>query len=248
MTQPLPSPPPSTPANAAQVRPNYLVLLEVLLLSGTGAVLTMKWLRGALDFYIHPRYTGLVLLAALMLFLMGGVRLRDLFTPQPAQRLSGLHLLLALPLLLGLLVPARPLGAETLAGRGLDLTNVPLSTQPATGDPVEWNLVQWATALTVQSDELQGEAVDVVGFVFHDERMNRDAFYAARYVVTCCAADAAAAGLPVLWEGGAGLPTDTWVRVQGTLDLVMLNGTRVPAIAATSVEPVDQPEFPYLFP
>ena len=59
---------------------------------------------------------------------------------------------------------------------------------------------------------------------------------------------AAAAGLPVLWEGGAGLPTDTWVRVQGTLDLVTLNGTRVPAIAATSVEPVDQPEFPYLFP
>jgi uncharacterized repeat protein (TIGR03943 family) len=239
------------PATSRQARPiNYAALVEVLLLSGTGALLTVKWMRGALDFYIHPRYTALVLLAALVLFLMGGVRLRDLFAPQANRRLSWLHLLLALPLLLGVLVPAQPLGADTLAGRGLDLTNVPLLSQQAVeGDPTDWNLLEWTTALSLQGEALQGEPVDVVGFVFQDERMGRDAFYVARYVITCCAADGAAAGLPVQWPDGEALPADTWVRVQGTLATITTGDElTIPAIAADSVEPVNQPETPYLFP
>jgi uncharacterized repeat protein (TIGR03943 family) len=232
-----------------QARPiNYAALTDVLLLSGTGALLTVKWMRGALDLYIHPRYTVLVLLAALVLFLMGGVRLRDLFAPRSAQRVGMLHLLLALPLLLGVLVPAQPLGADTLAGRGLDLSTMPLSSQEVAGDPGEWNLLEWTTALSMQGDALQGEPVDVVGFVFQDEQLGRDAFYVARYVVTCCAADAAAAGLPVRYPGGETLPADTWVRVRGTLDTMTRDGTSIPAIAATSVEPVERPDLPYLFP
>jgi uncharacterized repeat protein (TIGR03943 family) len=242
MAQPTPTRPP---------RPiNYAALTDVLLLSGTGALLTVKWMRGALDFYIHPRYTVLVLLAALVLFLMGGARLRDLFAPRAGQRLTTLHLLLALPLLLGVLVPAQPLGADTLAGRGLDLTNAPLLSQQAVeGDPIDWNLLEWTTALSLRGDELRGEPVDVVGFVFQDERVGRDAFYVARYVITCCAADGAAAGLPVQWPDGDTLPTNTWVRVQGTLATTTIgDGQTIPAVAADSVEPIEQPESPYLFP
>jgi uncharacterized repeat protein (TIGR03943 family) len=148
------------------------------------------------------------------------------------------------------LVPAQPLGADTLAGRGLDLSNAPLlSQQPIEGDPAQWNLLQWAMALPVQDEELQGETVDVVGFVFQDARMGHDAFYVARYVITCCAADGTAAGLPVQWPDGETLPANTWVRVQGTLATITTgDGLTTPAIDAASVEPVDQPESPYLFP
>jgi uncharacterized repeat protein (TIGR03943 family) len=239
------------PATSRQARPiNYAALVETLLLSGTAALLFVTWQRGTLAYYIHPRYTILVLLAALVLFMMGGVRLHDLFAPQANRRLNGLHLLLALPLLLGVLVPTQPLGADTLAGRGLDLSNTPLLSQQAVeGEPAQWNLLQWTTALSVQGEALQGESVDVVGFVFQDARMGRDAFYVARYVITCCAADGAAAGLPVQWPDGEALPADTWVRVQGTLATITTGDElTIPAIAADSVEPVDQPESPYLFP
>lgn len=239
------------PAIPRQARPiNYAALVEVLLLSGTAALLLVMWEHGTLAYYIHPRYTLLVLLAALVLVMMGGVRLRDLFAQPANRRLSGWHLLLALPLLLGVLVPAQPLGADTLAGRGLDLRAAPLLVpQPVAGDPAQWNLLQWALALPVQGEALQGEAVDVVGFVFADARLGRDAFYVARYVITCCAADGSAAALPVRWPGGDALPVDRWVRVQGTLaTITMGDGLTMPAIAATSVEPVDQPASPYLFP
>lgn len=238
-------------ATSQQDRPiNYTALVEVLLLIGTGALLFVKWKHGTLAYYIHPRYTLLVLLAALVLSMMGGVRLNDLFAPQVNRRLNGLHLLLALPLLLGVLVPVQPLGADTLAGRGLDLSNAPLlSHQPVDGDPATWNLLQWAMALPVQGEELSGETVDVVGFVFQDERMGHDVFYVARYVIICCAADGTAAGLPVQWPDGKALPADTWVRVQGTLATITTSdGLTTPAIAATSVEQVDQPETPYVFP
>jgi uncharacterized repeat protein (TIGR03943 family) len=151
--------------------------------------------------------------------------------------------------MLGILVPAQPLGADTLVGRGLDLSNAPLSTQQVEGEPATWNLLEWTTALALQGEALQGETVDVVGFVFHDERLSGDAFYVARYVVTCCAADAAAAGLPVRYPSGEALPADTWVRVQGTLSTLTVGDAQaIPAIDAASVELVERPETPYLFP
>ncbi|NJP05460.1 MAG: TIGR03943 family protein [Chloroflexaceae bacterium] len=228
---------------------NVTALIEAILMSGTAALLVVKWQYGTLAYYIHPRYTVLVLLAALVLFLMGGVRLHDMFTPSN-RRPGGLHLLLALPLLLGVVVPAQPLGATTLAGRGLELNNTPIPwQQPIEGDPTTWNLLQWSMALAVRGEALQGEPIDVVGFVFQDERIGHDAFFVGRYVITCCAADGSATGLPVQWPNGETLPVDTWVQVQGTLTkMTMVNGITIPAIAATSVEPVAQPESPYLFP
>lgn len=233
-----------------EARPlNYVALAEVILLGGTATLLLTKWLRGQLSFYIHPRYTALMVVAALVLLLMAAVRLRGVFS-QPAGRLSWAYLLLATPLLLGTLVPARPLGADTLAGRGVELNSVGTSGRAASlgGDTARWNLLDWSTALTVRGDELAGSPADVVGFVFHDEALGPDAFYVVRYVVTCCAADGAGVGLPVQWAGGAALAENSWVRVRGSIAGATLAGADQPALVAEAVEPVEQPENPYLYP
>lgn len=240
-----------TPARTA--RPiDYRALTEVLLLGGTALLLLVKWWRGQLDFYIHPRYIALTIVSALILLLMAGVRLSAVFADRPAQDPGWVTLLLALPLLLGTFVPAQPLGAGTLAGRNLV---APSAAAPASGwqprnsgDPQSWNLLDWSFALTVQGDALTGQPADVVGFVFHDARFGPDAFYAARFVITCCAADGAAVGLPVRWQGGGALALDSWVRVRGTIGSAEIDGTLQPAILATQVEPVPAPDNPYLYP
>jgi putative membrane protein len=236
----------SSPAARA---PNMVVLTEVSLLGGTAALLLIKWLRGQLSFYIHPRYTALMLVAAALLLLMAAVRLRGVFS-SPGSRLSWVHLLLATPLLFGALVPARPLGADTLAGRGVELNTVGTSGRAASlgGDTTGWNLLDWSTALTVRGPELEGSPADVVGFVFQDEELGPDAFYVVRYVVTCCAADGAGVGLPVEWAGGAALPENSWVRVRGTIASATLAGAEQPVLRAEAVDPVGQPESPYLYP
>lgn len=234
------------------VRPiNYVALGEVILLSGIATLLTIKWLRGQLDYYIHPRYTALILVSAVILLLMAGVRLRGIFAPRTSLVSVWFYAFLALPLLVGIFVPAQPLGADTLTGRGLDPSSTLNVTnwQPATStDSSSWNLLEWAVAFSTGEDQFVGKPADVIGFVFQDDKLGANHFYVARYVVTCCAADGVSVGMPVAWEGGATLQPNSWVRVQGTVDRGPLAGSEQPVIMATSVEPVAQPRNPYLYP
>lgn len=228
---------------------NVLVLTEVLLLGGTAALLLIKWLRGLLSYYIHPRFDMLIVVAAVVLLLMAATRVRYVFDPV-ATRPGWAYLLLAVPLLFGTLVPARPLGADTLAGRGVELNNVaPAGRELRLGDDTtRWNLLDWSSALTMRGPELDGSPIDVVGFVFQEPALGADAFYVVRYVVTCCAADGAGVGLPVLWAGGGALPENSWVRVRGRIDQATLDGVEQPVLRAETVEPVPEPENPYLYP
>lgn len=229
---------------------NTMALAEALILGGTATLFLAKWLRGQLSYYIHPRYSLLVIVAAAILLLMAAVRLRAIFAESPSRGPGWAYLLLATPLLLGVLVPARPLGADTLAGRGVELNAVAdgaRATQLASNS-AEWNLLDWGTALSVRGDELVGQPADVVGFVFQGDGLGADAFYVVRYVVTCCAADGAGVGLPVVWTGGGSLPENSWVRVRGSIDRATVEGIEQPVLRAEAVEPVAQPENPYLYP
>jgi uncharacterized repeat protein (TIGR03943 family) len=239
----------SAAAKPSAARPlNMIVLAEVVLLGGMGSLLLVKWLRDQLVFYIHPRYTALMVVASLILLLMAAVRLRSIFVPQAARTPGWAYLLLAVPLLFGTLVPAQPLGSGALAGRSIDTTTA-ASRSSAIGDnPAEWNLLEWATAISMRGEELDGTPIKVDGFVYQDTKLDADSFFVVRYVLTCCAADGAGVGLPVLWAGGTTLPNDQWVRVSGQMVTTEVGGTRQAAIQATAVEPIDQPENPYLYP
>lgn len=235
----------------AVARPlNLVVLTEVLILGGIATLFLSRWLRGQLDYYIHPRYSMLVIVTSLVLLLMAAAHLRSVYRGNTQRKPSWIYLLLAVPLLFGVLVPARPLGADTLAGRGLELNLVAEGGRSATlsSDTTTWNLLDWGTTLSMRGEDLYASPADVLGFVFLDERLGPDAFYVVRFVVTCCAADGAAVGLPVIWPDGASLTVNSWVRVQGSVDEAILAEVRQPALHATSVEPVPQPASPYLYP
>lgn len=240
----------SSPSRDAR-RIDYLVLTEVLVLGGTAALLLSKWLRGQLDFYIHPRYTTLSILSALVLLLMAGVRLRGIFSDRPAREPGWGMLLLGMPLLLGTLIPAQPLGASTLGDRGLSVPGVAAAsswTPPARDDTASWNLMDWSFAVVTQGEALIGQPADVIGFVYADPQLGPDMFYASRYVITCCAADGAAVGMPIVWKGGGALPNDSWVRVRGSVGGATIGGASQLAIIATQVEVTAEPDVPYLFP
>lgn len=244
----------TAPGAAGTARPiDYRALTEVALLGGTATLLLVKGLRGQLDYYIHPRYTLLAVASALVLLLMAGARLHAVFSERPARGPGWVTLLLALPLLLGTLVPAQPLGASTLAGRGFAPQAPVVAPAGAwqlrdSEDTRRWNLLEWSLALTMRGEQLVGQPADVVGFVFHEPGLGPDAFYITRFVITCCAADGAAVGLPVLWADGGTLPADSWVRVYGRITTTTLAGRPLLAIVATRVEPIARPEYPYLYP
>ncbi len=90
---------------------NTGALLDGSILGLAAVVLLVKMARGALVFYIHPRYTPLIIACAVVLLLVAAFRLREVFTArtEAAGQPVGRYVLFAAPLIVAILVPARPL-------------------------------------------------------------------------------------------------------------------------------------------
>jgi putative membrane protein len=224
------------------------VIPEILLLTGSAAVILLKFQQGVLRFYIHPRYTWLAVAAAIALLLTAAVRClairRSRVLPM---RLQGRYLLLAIPLILGLAIPARPLSSAALSGSTLGQVAPVGNQQQIAGDSRNWNVLQWVTAINVRPEEVPGKQVDVIGFVYHDPSQFPDGFYVVRFVITCCVADGSGVGLPVLRLPNMSVTDDSWVRVQGTMETAVIGGETKPAILPTKIEVVPRPADPYLY-
>jgi uncharacterized repeat protein (TIGR03943 family) len=164
--------------------------------------------------------------------------------------------LLLLPMVLGVLVSPRPLGAAALASREVQVGEV-RSTMPAAVRAAaakassEKNVLDWSQTFAATpgaATQFAGEPASVTGFVFRDERFAYDQFYVTRFLVSCCVADAAAAGLVVRWPDAAALPLDQWVQVEGVLEAGVFAGSPYPVLVAQTVTPVEVPNQPYLYP
>lgn len=163
---------------------------------------------------------------------------------------------IALPILLGVLVPPRPLGAAALETRELNLdfregnTNLPAAIAAARDDDGPRNILDWWHTFqrTPDLSTLEGSEVQVQGFVYRDPNYDASYFMATRFVVSCCTADASAVALLVHWPEADNLEEDQWVEVRGTFAASELEGWRPPLLNAETVTPIDVPSHPYLYP
>ncbi|MDW8292321.1 MAG: TIGR03943 family protein [Anaerolineae bacterium] len=251
--------------------------LRILVLLSLAAMMYAKLSDGSLAFYINRRFAWLSLLAVVLLVLLAlsatwqwvwqqrrgramqrvAAEEEKVVLLRPLQKLGehrlsvGALLLLLLPAAAGLLVPPRPLGASAVEMRGIGAfaPERPASiARLASGEPS--NILDWLRAFARESDPaaFAGRAVDVVGFVYKDPRAAKNEFWVARFMVSCCVADAAAVGLLVRSDQAPNLPADTWVRVVGRFGVGTFAGERVPLILAERVEPTAPPAQPYLYP
>jgi uncharacterized repeat protein (TIGR03943 family) len=244
--------------------------LRMVLLIGLGAMLVVKVATGHILLYVNGIYTRLILAAGISFIVLGyiaGLRwmVRRADTTHrddhddhghATGRIEALgYAMLAIPLLLGLLVPAHPLGASAVASRTNATGSGPsvnsrlkaVSELDTASD--RWTLLDWTAALaqTPNVRALVGKPVHLVGFVAQgDGGLGTGYFIVARFVIVCCVADGNAITLPVKWESP--LKRDTWVQITGTLAAGTVDGKAAPYIAATAVESIPQPSQPYLYP
>jgi len=245
--------------------------LQMVLLIGLGAMLVVKVATGRILLYVNGVYTRLILAAGIAFIVLGyiaglrwlaerrdtGHRHRpDDDHAHATGRIEALgYAVIAIPLLLGLLVPAHPLGSSAVASRSNGAGSGPnansrlkaISELDTASD--RWTLLDWTAAITQTPDArtLVGKPVSLVGFVAAgDGGLGPGYFTVARFVIVCCVADGNAVTLPV--KGDPSLKRDTWVHVTGTLVTGTVDGKAAPYIAATAVEIVPQPSQPYLYP
>ena len=92
-----------------------------------------------------------------------------------------------------------------------------------------------------------GQEVEVIGFVYRDERFTPDSFMVGRFIVSCCVADAAPIGLIVIWNEALSLTDNTWVEVYGRFEAQEFNGRLMPVLIAETVTVTTAPAQPYLY-
>jgi putative membrane protein len=245
-----------TPRAAQRFKALILILMAIFFAE--------KFVSGKLYYYIGPRFSWLAVVAVMLLIVLAGAynltgKRRDEHDEHEHEQ-GHEHgtatvwplLIVALPLVLGVVIPAQPLGATAIATRGVatDLALSPTSADQLTVVPAERNILDWVRVMNQNPDPaaLNGQEADVVGFVYRDPRMADDQFLVGRFTLTCCVADALAIGVLVQSDQVAEFEEDTWVRVTGTFAEGSIDGQGIAVLKADEIVRAQEPEQPYLYP
>jgi putative membrane protein len=252
-------------------------LLKAILLLGTGMFLYGRIANGTLYYYINERFAGFTLFGVVGLMAVGlayqfgkksadpsehGHRDHDHTQQEHAHDHTGhAHalswggaLLVALPVVLGLVVPPRPLGAAALDNRkvvlGVESSALPAVVQSAAKSAEERNVLDWWRNFQASTDydSFTNQEATIIAFVYKDRLYGDGHFLATRFIVSCCVADAAVAGLVVRWPDATMLENDEWVEVHGKFAPSTLESWKPPVLVAETVTRVDRPAQPYLYP
>ena len=238
--------------------------IKAALLLGLGVYFAWIIITGNVANYISIRFAWLSYVAAAIFLVLGGwgmvnaaraTRHKHDHHEHEHEHEHGLSwgvlAIVALPLVVGTLIPSRPLGAEAISG-DIAITNAAAAANVTTFtiDPLDRNVLDWLRVFNSTSDyqTLNGEPADVIGFVYREATFAEGQFMVARYSISCCVADASAIGIPVTWADTASLEQGQWVRVHGSFRVVSFRDDELPVLQAETVEPVDQPAHPYLYP
>jgi len=228
-----------------------------------GLMLLRYWWSGRLAVLLHPDYHWLAIGAGWVLVLMAIWRSVGLFQSQTKfdngahiallPRQWSLMVLLAIAVF-GLIYVPRPFSSDAALARGIADPVGLTRSQPRRFErntpPAERTLIDWIRMLNVypEPDAYTDDPVNVTGFVIHPPDWDDNYVMVARFVLTCCAADAYPVGLPVKLAGDrAEFPPDSWISVQGTMFTETLDGQRRLVIAPDEVLAVPEPKNPYEF-
>ncbi|MDZ8050313.1 MAG: TIGR03943 family putative permease subunit [Aulosira sp. ZfuVER01] len=255
----------SKPNPKSKLRNLLMSWLDVLAIIAWGILILKYWVSGKLNLLIHPDYFWLAILGAVGLLIVGFFKAGQLWQRRPRDEVPNpQHLTLFPPgwgsallltaAILGLIITPRVFASQTALDRGVTELVAATRAQPqafrATIRPEERSLVDWVRTLNVypEPDAYTGQKVKVQGFVIHPPELGKEYLFLARFVITCCAADAYPAGLPVkLTDTLHQYPADTWLEVEGQMITETLSGKRQLTIAANSLKSIPQPKNPYVY-
>jgi uncharacterized repeat protein (TIGR03943 family) len=241
--------------------------LKTALFLATGIFLYTRITSGVINFYINERFITLTLLAAVGIMVVGASYWLRPSLPHDHTHdhdhdhdhdhnhgLTWLGLfIIALPLVLGWLVPPQPLGAGAIGNREIGIGTLSSVAAPGSNENMglvagEKNIMDWLNEFQHQDlSAYVGQEAHIIGFVYRDERFTADTFMVGRFILSCCVADAAPIGLVVQTADAAHFQTDQWVDVTGHFIVGTFAGVEMPILVADTIVETEPPPQPYLY-
>ncbi len=261
-------------SKSSKIKNLLLPWLDVLAITSWGVLMVKYWVDGKLSLLIHPNYFALVVVAGVVLIFIGLAKAKQQWRQQRRRRLqvqqTEQHVnlfppgwgstLLLITAILGFIITPQVFASQKAMQRGVSDLLGTSRIQPqafrASVRPEDRSLVDWVRTLNVypEPDSYAGQKAKVQGFVIHPEDLGSEYLFVARFVLTCCAADAYPIGLPVkltelteLTQSRQQYPPDTWLEIEGEMTTEELSGKRQLTIVAKSIKKIPQPKNPYSY-
>jgi uncharacterized repeat protein (TIGR03943 family) len=225
-----------------------------------GISLAMIAASGAFTRYVKPGLlpwliaSAVLLIALALMAIVGDIRRGGPPTSEHGETHShrtGIAWLLAVPVLILIFVtpPALRPSAAAPSAAANGVRNQSYPPLPPGGAP-ELSLPEVLMREAHDtSGSLTNRSITVTGFVLNEAQ----GVDLGRIVIICCAADAQLARIHLRGAGAAraaGLPDNTWLRVEGQVTPAARqpNSAAIPTLQATAVTRIDAPANPYAYP
>ncbi len=226
-------------------------LAGALVLAAWAGLFWFLWISGREAFYLSTRTDWIVPIASVLLTAatVGRLASARVVAPKPlAARELWIMGLMVVPVVLVLFAPVTTLGTFS-AGKRAGFSGAGFAASAGDIGSGELTLIDVAAAETSPEGERAlakraGETVSFLGFVSIRDDTPADEFLLARYVVTCCVADATIAEVRVVNVTPGQFTNEDWVQVNGTIFPI---GREV-IVDASDIAQVERPDHPYLTP
>jgi uncharacterized repeat protein (TIGR03943 family) len=226
-------------------------LAGAFVLAAWAGLFWFLWISGREAFYLSTRTDWIVPIAAVLLTAatVGRLASARVVAPKPlAARELWIMGLMVVPVVLVLFAPVTTLGTFS-AGKRAGFSGAGFAASAGDIGSGELTLIDVAAAETSPEGERAlakraGDNVSFVGFVSIRDDTPADEFLLARYVVTCCVADATIAEVRVVNVTPGQFANEDWVQVTGTIFPI---GREV-IVDASDITAVERPDHPYLTP
>lgn len=217
---------------------------------------------GKSTFYIHPDFTLAILVCGLFFAILAFLLVVSLGTKKAWGGDShsvtinyGKLFLAVLPVALFLIFPAKPLSSQAFLARSIDSTQNQVFSRKVVQTPQfiinteNRSLIDWIRLFS-QSNDYAGFVslkARLTGFVLKDENLPDGYFTLARFVISCCAADARPIGLIVKYDSNLyKLFPDQWLEVRGEFAVEKINGQDKPVLILKDAKSIEIPDNPYI--
>lgn len=252
---------------------NLEEFIEFIVFLGFATFLCYLLYTGKIYNFISPKMKGYMIFSFIFFTILALYKGNNIFSPQKNKFTGRSYIILIITLVIGFVAAKDGLDIGIASNKGVNLSafndidkiKAPIKNEKDNSSLEEdnksntiiineKNFYSSINEIGLNIDNYVGRKIKISGFVVLKEDYKKGEFVVARMLMACCAADAQVIGLMSIIDTEDLPKKDSWVEVEGVMDLsqergVSTNNTfKIPVIKVERLTKIKKPESIYVYP